>query len=124
MGFKLLEVPSEAVQIAAMTCVQQVDFGDMTTEEVGYLPQLLDSAKDIAREESLLEKVVLQMQAFANDTRSYGAGLWFRQDHAEKCISSVWSVLMKNSCRITYGDPREEEQKTMLSQACVAFLKT
>jgi len=122
--FRLLKVNSDGVRDAVMACLAKVDSSELDSEEVGFLIQLLDSTKDLTAEDALLCKVIDQLTTFANEsTGSGGAGAALKADHAEHSIESVMNILVKNERRNTYGDAREEEQKTELSKACVEFLQ-
>lgn len=121
--FQLLQVPSVIVRTAVMKTLEKVDSSEMSSDEVGYLVTLLQEAKDLAREESLLQQVVLQLQKFAAEREGAGAGAALKNDHSNTSIEAVTSVLLRNSMRKSYSIP-EEQDKTKLSKACVKYLKT
>mmetsp|Transcript_7849 Transcript_7849/g.18297 ORF Transcript_7849/g.18297 Transcript_7849/m.18297 type:complete len:1939 (+) Transcript_7849:104-5920(+) len=121
--FKLLQVPSERLKRAVMTCVNKMPMMELSSEEVAYLIDLLRNSKDVTSEESLLEKVIQQLKILAVENSGRGAGAYLRNEHAARAVNAVATVLLKNQARDTYGEEQEEHQKTLLAKACVQFLE-
>eukprot|EP00927_Polykrikos_kofoidii_P047019 TRINITY_DN41113_c0_g1_i1.p1 TRINITY_DN41113_c0_g1~~TRINITY_DN41113_c0_g1_i1.p1 ORF type:complete len:1734 (+),score=288.09 TRINITY_DN41113_c0_g1_i1:173-5203(+) len=120
--FKLLEVPNAKVKATVMKCISHVDIADMSSTEVGYIVNILSSIRDVASEESVLEKVIDQLQFLLGQTR--GGALSLRSDYAAACCDGVARVLCENARRSTYGVESEEQQKIGLARSCVMFLQT
>lgn len=123
--FTLLDVPSDDVKCAVMSCIEKVNLAELDSEEIGFLIKLMNDSKNIGagKTEELLNKVIGQLERLVKDNES-PAGQAFMSDHSEVAIHEVFDVLTRNEERQTYGSQSEEEEKTILSLGCVSFLRT
>jgi hypothetical protein len=123
---QLLEIPDDGLRIAVMRCISKVPLGQIENDEMNLLVKMLSDTRNIAagENERILSDVVHQLIRLAQDGPNLpdSTGHTFRTRHAKMAIKEAFEILLRNSTRITYGNDEEEDQKLMLSLACVDFL--
>lgn len=119
--FKLLQVPSAEVQEAVMGCLQYARLEELDDEEVQQLLHMLNP-EIVESGERLLGAVLRNLTQFLE--KDGEAADKFRRNHTKSVIDRTFKVLSTNAARETFGNPDEEEQKSMLSEQCVQVLIT
>lgn len=119
----LLVCPNDDVRLSVMNCIRQVPTDEIAPEEMGMLVKCLSDTRNISEGET--EKVLgLVFSLLERLVDSNGPpGVQFRQNYAETAIGEGYLILHQNARRDTYGLESEEDQKLVLSNAIVSFLR-
>eukprot|EP00753_Platysulcus_tardus_P012915 PLAT3572.5.p1 GENE.PLAT3572.5~~PLAT3572.5.p1 ORF type:complete len:1921 (+),score=1267.62 PLAT3572.5:60-5822(+) len=122
--FACLSVPSDRVQLAVVHCLLCVPLEELDNDEVTHLVDMLNQTTNIAVGETekvlgssfeLLTRLVLSKKA--------RSGVEFRRHNADNVIQAALHILERNALRDTGGLAKEEQEKAVLNEACVDFLR-
>eukprot|EP00929_Paragymnodinium_shiwhaense_P086080 TRINITY_DN46576_c0_g1_i1.p1 TRINITY_DN46576_c0_g1~~TRINITY_DN46576_c0_g1_i1.p1 ORF type:complete len:2016 (-),score=547.01 TRINITY_DN46576_c0_g1_i1:14-6061(-) len=119
--FHVMEVPSSAVQAAALRCIGQTDIDDLDEKEMNILINMLDP-NTVAHEEQLYCHVLTRLRMFLTGDGDGAAK--FRAMCGEAVCERTFQVLSANVGRATFGNIAEEQQKYALSMQAVAVLRS
>lgn len=121
--FECLEVPSDRVRLAVVHCLKVVPLSELDNGEVTHLVSMLNDVTNISAGETekvlgtsfeLLTKLVLSNSETGQD---------FRGNNAENAIQAALSILERNTARDTSFDVNEDDERFILSQSCVGYLR-
>ena len=120
--FKAFEVPDDDLKVVVMECLLEVPVSNLQAEEVQNIVQIIANCDNltVGSTEVIIGSAFQILRKMVLDDGD--EGVHFRRFHAAT-IHMALDIIVRNSGRDTRENRVESEEKTVLSTACVDFLR-
>ncbi len=120
--FKAFEVPDDDLRVVVMECLLEVPVSNLQAEEVQNIVAIIANCDNltVGRTEQIIGYAFQILRKLVVDDGE--EGIHFRRFHAAT-IHMALDIIVRNSGRDTRENRVESEEKTVLSTACVDFLR-